>query len=79
MLSRAAFPPLLINRVRRWFPQQLVAVSRFIPAARPTTAEDVDYVRLIAPNWVGDITQRNIIVMDCGPIAVPVLIDFCVR
>jgi hypothetical protein len=77
VLSRAEFPPLLINRVRRWFPCELVAVSRFIPAARETTAEDVAYVKLIAPKWVGDIKSANIIIMDCGPVTVPVLIDFC--
>lgn len=78
-LSRTLVPPLLINRVRRWFPRELVAVSRFIPAARPTNNADVEYVKVVAPKWIGDITPANIVIMDCGPVAVPVLIDFCVN
>jgi len=68
-------PPLLINPVRRWFPDRLIAVSRFIPAARPTNDADVEYVKLFAPKWLGDVTARNVIVGADGP----VLIDFCVR
>ena len=73
--SREPTAGAVINPVRRWFPKTLTAVSRFVHASRPTTELDAEIVRFYAPAWIDDITVRNVIVGEYGP----VLIDFCVN
>lgn len=65
-----------VNPVRRWFPDTLTAVSLWIEPTRETTASDVAWLRcgLGFGVGIGDVTIRNVIVGDNGP----VLIDFCV-
>lgn len=64
-----------INRVICWGSGSLIAVSRWLDAVRPTTAEDVAAMKAAAPKWLSDIKPANIIVTESGP----VLIDFCVN
>lgn len=63
-----------VNPVRRWYFERGIAVSPWIIAVRETTSEDVAELRNLLPKWIGDVTLRNVIVGERGP----VLIDFCV-
>lgn len=65
---------LNVNPVRRWFPDTLTAVSLWIEPMRETTAGDVAWLRCWLGYGIGDVTPRNVIVGENGP----VLIDFCV-
>jgi hypothetical protein len=63
------------NPVVLWLRDYRLAVSAWIEAVRPTTADDVDAVRGALPAWIGDVKVDGVIVSQAGP----VLIDFRVR